>query len=148
MGFLLHIKGKKATWTNAHTKYSYTEKSFTAASIINLIKWRLKNQYVKVGNLVVKQVLGTGQGDNHSGHLCRLISIAYERRFALYWASKNIKTAKQFNHTMRKHDDYAFLNNPDILPYLYANGNIPGIMPKYFTAVLVSYLDPLLIEKV
>lgn len=129
----IRIKGKEAIWTNKHTESTYFEHCLSAANILKLIVWRLRNQYSKIGNIIVKQVIGTGQGDNHSGHLCRLISICYERKFATYWAMNDRKIALQFNNTIRKHDDYAFFNNNNVIQYLYRTNKRPGLLPKYFS---------------
>lgn len=129
----IKIKGDTAIWTNTFEESTYSIHIFTAASLLKLIVWRLRNQFSKVGNKIIKQIIGTGQGDNHSGHLCRLISIYYERKFAKYWAEKDKKIALAFNNTIRKHDDYAFFTNLSISKYLIRKGNTPGIIPQYFT---------------
>lgn len=131
----LVVRGKEFTWTNQHTPSTYHTHCFSATSLLRLLVWRLKNQFIMVGPILVKQVVGTGQGDNHSGHLCRLLSIIYERKFATYWAKNDISVAKLFNHTVRKHDDYAFFNNSLSYNYFYKNNQTkaPGLLPAYFS---------------
>lgn len=128
----IKIKNKYAEWTNKKEKNSYHIHYLDSNLLSELIEWRIKNQYVKVGSTIVRQIIGTGQGDNHSGHLCRLLSITYEKNFMEYYIKNEPKTAELFTNTLRKHDDYIFFNNPNILPYLKNNNNKPGLMPSYF----------------
>lgn len=104
---------------------------FNKNTLCKLLVWRLRNQYQKVGEFIVKQIKGTGQGDNHSGHLCRLLSIYYERRFMKYWITNDINVAKQYNYTLRKHDDYLFINNNILEKHLKRKNKIPGLIPSY-----------------
>ena len=128
----LIIKGKNATWSNTHTESTYYTQCYTAKKLLRLIVWRLRNQYIKIGNNIVKQIRGVGQGDNHSGHLCRLISIFYERKFMNYWIKEDQRVAKDFQHTIRKHDDYAFFNNELTKQFMYKSGLNRRYLPKYF----------------
>lgn len=131
----LVIKGKSAIWTNKRQESNYYSHCFSAKELLKLLVWHIRNQYIKIGPVIVKQILGAGQGDNHSGHLCRLLSIIYERRFAKYWTTHDITVAKLFENTIRKYDDYAFFNNIHSADYLHKNKKTgaPGLMPAYFT---------------
>lgn len=116
---------KSYKWTNTpepHTKYSYT---FSSIGLARLLCWRLANQHIAVGSLILKQTIGVGQGDNHSGHLVRFAAIIYERNFMLTLHNTNPSLAKEFAFTKRKHDDLIFLNNSTLPNYLHIKRNSP-----------------------
>lgn len=122
----------KYYWTNTHINNTHHRHLFTSRLLVRLLVWRMRNQYQTIGAILLKQIKGTGQGDNHSGHLCRLLSIAYERKFMKHWVQHDKKVATLFNYTVRKHDDYLFINNDQPQLYLKRTNNGPGLLPSYF----------------
>lgn len=125
----LHIHSNKTyAWSNTHSHRKGT-RTFAYQDILKLCVWRLRNQHLTVGDVIVKQTIGIGQGDNHSGHLARLYTIWRERNFQRDLTLTNPAAAIAFSNTMRKHDDYCFLNNPYLTQHLYTKNNKPGLLP-------------------
>jgi len=124
----LHIFKKKYTWSDTKTQNTTQSHCLAQQDMLKLLIWRLRNQYLLVGNILIKQVVGVGQGDNHSGHVCRLYTIIRERRFQLKWEKLDINVARAFNNTTRKHDDYCFINNPYIPQLIHDKKNLPGLL--------------------
>jgi hypothetical protein len=126
----LIIYNNKYKWTDTYCENTYHRHCLTAHEFKRLLIWRLRNQYLEVGNILVKQMEGVGQGDNHSGHLCRLYNIVREINFQLKWYRRNRDVARAFSNTMRKHDDYLFLNNKYLPQYIHTSPGNPGLLPK------------------
>lgn len=62
---------------------TYGRHCLASQDIVKLVIWRLRNQFLEVGKILVQQKIGVGQGDNHSWHLCRLYTIWREGDFKL-----------------------------------------------------------------
>ena len=49
-----------------------------------------------------------------------------------YWIKEDKRVALMFQHTIRKHDDYAFFNNTHTKNFMFKSGPVIGYLPKYF----------------
>lgn len=116
--------------TKLHSQQSHT---FTPASLLSLIACITRNQYLMLGQLVVKQRIGLSQGGNHCGHTARLLLIYFEKDFILDMRDIDPAKAKQLASFRRKHDDLLFINNSSIMQYIHKRTNQPGLYPKFIT---------------
>lgn len=111
--------------------------------LLNLLLWRLNNQFITIGKYTVKQVVGIGQGDNHSGHLARLLMVIAERDFILDTYQNEPQIAASFTCMRRKHDDIIFFNILEdlIKQRLHRRLTQPGLYP-YFIKVTTTNDSP------
>lgn len=148
------IATKTVDWSPSYKPEKYKVFCFDEKTLLKLLTWKLQNQQFFYKGLVLNQIIGIGQGDNHSPDIANIVGLYYERKFIRYHTFHNFTTAKTFSLTTRKLDDTLFVNNRVIHRYLYKDqNNKHGLYPrKYFTLTSASstpqksaeYLDTLI----
>lgn len=127
----LIITSQGYEWATHPTNNTVHKHCFNDRALINLLQWKLKNQFIRVGPHIVQQLIGVAQGDNHSGHQSRFFAICHERDFLLQLHAANPDLAKRLSNMRRKHDDLIFVNCPDYKQYVHIRRNSPGLYPYF-----------------
>jgi hypothetical protein len=132
---IIKKKSKTAYWSSTNKPNSVYTYSFSLQSLLECLTWRIKNQIILHGDLILSQNIGIAQGDNHSPYLSILLLTIYERDFITFHTIHNPIIAKNFSKSVRKIDDILSLDNPFLSQYIYKDNNQPnGLYPrKFFT---------------
>ena len=147
----IKLATKTSEWSASYKSEKYKTFCFDEKTLLKLLTWKLQNQQFFYKGLVLNQVTGIGQGDNHSPDIANIVGLYYERKFIRYHTFHNLPIAKTFSLTTRKLDDTLFINNRLIHRFIYKDqNNKHGLYPrKYFTLTSpsatpqnsVEYLD-------
>lgn len=129
--FLITTSRGTYQWSNTTVKDTPYRHCFSTRKLINLLQWKLRNQFIKVGPHIVQQKIGIGQGDNHSGHQSRFLAICYERLCITKLTNTQPDLARKFANMRRKHDNLIFINFPDYLQYVHFRSHSPGLYPYF-----------------
>jgi hypothetical protein len=136
---IIKKKTKTTSWSdhnNHDSKYNYV---FSLTSLLDCLIWRIRNQVILHGDLILSQNVGIAQGDNHSPFLSIFILTIYEKEFISYHTKHNPRIAFTFSNTVRKIDDILSINNPLFTQYIYKDDNNPhGLYPRKFFTITIE----------
>lgn len=137
----IKISSKDTTFTNQYEQPTRGTIYLSEKLLRKLLIWKMENTIIQYGNTTFRQMIGIGQGDNHSPQLCNLYLCFYEIQLFEYIRTTHPKHFQLLSLTRRNIDDTLFFTPlADQLTYLTTTQI--GIYPQIYFKLTSNDLHP------